>query len=533
MTEAVQKVAVDLDQIPAELKQRDQWVVWRLEERDGKQTKPPRTPRTGKLADSTDPRTWGTFDEAVQAHQCNGSAGIGFVFSPDDPYAGVDLDRCVDADGVLTETAQWLVTHLDSYAELSPSGRGVHIMLRGELPARGNRRKLNEIHVEFYDHGRYFTFTGHRLADAPATIEDRQECLRTIHNRAFPPEPVRPRPTVSSPVDADDHELLERAMAARDGGKFRQLWEGDISGYPSQSEADLALASKLAFWTGGDRARMDLLFRQSGLMREKWDREDYRQSTIEKALVDSTALEGGPRADLVRVAPDTGRAAAAPPILEPGPAVVSREDAWCEVRGICRLGQTLISGGIELCCRLSDFYDGPGPDVLADDRGPFPQSYFASAFNVTQPRVHQWISAGRTWRRCYNNVIADKLAEQVTEAHLRPLAKIDPAQQTEAIKAAFQIARERHEAEQAQRQAVGRKPTRLRLKQKDMSEAVRRLLPSEGAPSPEEFPRQLCRRVNNCYGFATSAPGCPRTITEPLRAAKLAAESWARPGGKT
>ncbi len=82
----------------------------------------------------------------------------------------------------------------------------------------------------------------------------------------------------------DDRDLLDKASAASNGASFDALWRGDLSGYGSASEADLALCNHLAFWTGGDPARIDSLFRQSGLMRDKWDREDYRDRTIAKAL---------------------------------------------------------------------------------------------------------------------------------------------------------------------------------------------------------------------------------------------------------
>jgi putative DNA primase/helicase len=75
-------------------------------------------------------------------------------------------------------------------------------------------------------------------------------------------------------------------MDAKDGAKFRALWNGDTSGYPSQSEADLALCRLLAFWCGNDPARIERLFSQSALgQREKWQtRADYRHETIQTAL---------------------------------------------------------------------------------------------------------------------------------------------------------------------------------------------------------------------------------------------------------
>jgi hypothetical protein len=103
----------------------------------------------------------------------------------------------------------------------------------------------------------------------------------------------------------DDRELLERAFAARNGAKFRALWEGDRSGYGSESEADQALVRLIAFWTGPDPGRIDWLFRQSALVREKWDRESYREATIATALGGMSEFYGAPAPRLQGLAKPT------------------------------------------------------------------------------------------------------------------------------------------------------------------------------------------------------------------------------------
>ena len=144
-----------------------------------------------------------------------------------------------------------------------------------------------------YDRGRFFTTTGHRLADVPATVNDRQEELAQLHQRVFGLEKVT---RTRSPADKSgagmrlsDSELIDRAMSAANGQKFSKLWAGDTSGYGTlgnegRSEADLALCSLLAFWCGPDEERIDRLFRQSGLYRQKWERADYRTLTVAVAL---------------------------------------------------------------------------------------------------------------------------------------------------------------------------------------------------------------------------------------------------------
>lgn len=267
--------------IPEELKNIDQWVCWRLEIRDGKQTKVPYSPTTGKHAKCNDPATWGTYNQAVACH-----AGLGFVFSQDDPYCGIDFDKCVDNGVVRPSVLRW-VERLNSYTEFSPSGRGLHVIVHATLPPHG--RKSARYGVEMYDNNRFFTMTGNQLAGTPTEIRIAQSDLLALHSKIFP---QRESPFTSSVIIApDDQELIERMFNSKLGEKIRQLWAGNTSQYHNdKSAADLALASFLAFWTKGDMARIDRLFRQSRLYRPKWDKRHsatgatYGQMTIAKAV---------------------------------------------------------------------------------------------------------------------------------------------------------------------------------------------------------------------------------------------------------
>ena len=152
-------LAVIPDAIPDELRQCPQWVCWDWVYRAEKWTKVPLNPATGERADSTDRTTWGTFAQALGRYRGRRLAGVGFVFSPDDPYAGVDLDKCRDpATGDVAEWAREIVAALDSYTEVSPSGTGLKVIVRGALP--GGRNRKGEI--EMYDRARFFALTGHR-----------------------------------------------------------------------------------------------------------------------------------------------------------------------------------------------------------------------------------------------------------------------------------------------------------------------------------------------------------------------------------
>jgi putative DNA primase/helicase len=144
-----------LNNIPEEFRRRWQWLVWKFEKRNDKNTKVPYIAGGVGRASSTDSETWRSFEEAVQALQAGRYDGIGFVFSSGDPYAGVDLDDCRNPEtGEVEEWAAEILRDLDGYAEISPSGKGIHIIVRGKAP---NKRRGR---IEAYSSERFFTITG-------------------------------------------------------------------------------------------------------------------------------------------------------------------------------------------------------------------------------------------------------------------------------------------------------------------------------------------------------------------------------------
>jgi hypothetical protein len=219
----------------------------------------------------------------------------------------VDLDKCLDPEtGEIESWAREVIEELNSYTEISPSGKGVHVLVKATLPAGRNRKGR----FETYDRDRYFTVTGKHLAGTPQTIEGRQEELRAVIRRVFGEESTNghAKPVAATELvdnGLSDSEVIQKALAASNGARFFRLWNGDTSGYGSHSEADLALCGMLAFWTGGDASRIDSLFRQSGLYREKWDRKDYRTRTIAEALSGKTEFYKAPKT--VKLADGTER----------------------------------------------------------------------------------------------------------------------------------------------------------------------------------------------------------------------------------
>jgi hypothetical protein len=271
--------------IPAELQQLAQCVTWKFEQRsdEKKPTKVLYNPATGARADSTEPRTWGTFVEAGATYERGGFDGLGFVVTDDDPYVGVDLDGCI-VNGELTDDANRWVLLLNSYTELTPSGVGVRVWIRGKKP--GARCKNAKLGVEIYETNRFFTVTGNRLLDMPTTINDRQTELEALYNEVFPPTDKPANDTQSEPSGAvlsmDDRQLVDLMCRDHD---IKNLFDGDLSAHSNDhSAADLALCNHLAFWTGKDADRMNRIFKTSGLYRKKWDRADYSKNTISRAI---------------------------------------------------------------------------------------------------------------------------------------------------------------------------------------------------------------------------------------------------------
>jgi putative DNA primase/helicase len=275
--------------LPPELFEYKQWVLWRKAEVDGRITKVPISPWSGKAAACDKPQTWSTYRHVRYALRRFPCDGIGFVFTAADPFCGIDVDHCRHVNGTIAPEALNIIRRFGSYTELSPSGTGAHILIKARLQGKGRRTGK----IEVYDSGRYFTMTGKHLSSTPFAIHDRQQALECIITELFPSQAPSPIAPLGNSGSVSDEDLIERAKNASNGDRFRRLWAGDASDYDNDhSRADLALCRTLAFWCGGDCERIDRLFRRSGLMREKWDRRTgdsaYGSLTVRAAL---TGLE--------------------------------------------------------------------------------------------------------------------------------------------------------------------------------------------------------------------------------------------------
>ena len=275
--------------IPAELSEKRRWVTWRYVQRCGKTTKKP-------LQSITTPSAWLSLAEAYDYVACGKANGIGFVLG--EGLVGIDLDDCFDPDGTLHEIGQDAIG-LGSYVERSPSGRGLRVLIWARISksrniaARGNIPR-HEIYDGREGSARYLTITGDRVGDASGIRQgaEAQTALDAFYAKWFSEEAglATERHLVTDDLKPlEDDELLRVMFGAKDGVKWRRLFEGDHSTYPSPSEADFALIRKLRFYSRADPAQMDRLFRRSGLMRRKWDERrangSYGARTITKALM--------------------------------------------------------------------------------------------------------------------------------------------------------------------------------------------------------------------------------------------------------
>lgn len=328
----------DIRTIPEALTHYPQWVLWRYLPKPDDPTSLAKIPLQSNgedYASSTNPQTWDTFARIVDALPVAlerwqdtpyPEGGIGFVFTADDPFCGIDFDTCCDADGHPDDVTRARILALNSYTEYSPSGRGFHVICEATVP-----HGTNKDGIELYSTGRFFTMTGWHAGNTPTTIEPAQpqvnalwchlhgpyvgdtvwmlDTERTIMNAApymitridyagdgepyacfqetatgWPLIRCEVAPPARSPVATPampDDEIIQRGLRSQDDGKFRDLYKGNWRPwYPvsdakdSQSEPDLGFCCRLAFYTQ-DAAQIDRLFRASGLMRPKWDERHY------------------------------------------------------------------------------------------------------------------------------------------------------------------------------------------------------------------------------------------------------------------
>ncbi|MFH2064756.1 MAG: DUF927 domain-containing protein [Pseudomonadota bacterium] len=270
--------------IPEEIKNVNQWVVWKLDPKEDKSgtvhyAKVPYNPKTLRNAKSNDPSTWSTYKEALKVLKKKPSfLGIGFVLKVDDPFIGGDVDNCINLEtGEMEEWAKVIIEKAETYTEYSPSGTGLRFIAIGEIP--GARRKSGDF--EIYDKLRFLTITGHHVEGTPENVVECPDMINNFYNQYI--DPPKKELTTSSPKNT---------------ATLEELLDGGDCGYKSGSEADLACCNRLARKYGNDFDKIDKVFRESRRMRPKWDEKHYAdgrtygQATIQKAIESSKKYDG-------------------------------------------------------------------------------------------------------------------------------------------------------------------------------------------------------------------------------------------------
>lgn len=284
--------------IPQELRNLKQWGLFELKwvETRKKNTKIPINPYDGSAGKSNDPNTWSDFDTAMRAlNDVERADGLAFYFA--NGYVGLDIDhidsnledwRAGDNDpNNLVNKFQDLTDN--TYMEVSQSGTGIHAIFKGKIPGK-RRRKGN---YEMYQTGRFFALTGNNIVPDPTIKSMSDDEMKTLYEFLFGKDNIVQLHSESdniTPVDLSVAEIIKRAEnSAKTGTRFTMFMKGGWEQfYASHSEADMAFANDLAFWTGRDFHKMDTIFRNSSLMREKFDEKHgavtYGTSLLNKAI---------------------------------------------------------------------------------------------------------------------------------------------------------------------------------------------------------------------------------------------------------
>lgn len=279
---------MQIENIPEELRQLHQWVVWGV---SGAALKCPHNPVNLQKAGAGQSSTWGSFEAAVQQVQAGSAQGIGFEFHDND-IVGIDLDHVVNPEtGVIESWAADVVKQLDSYTEYSPSGTGLHIFVYGKLP--GNKHKYvvdkpTQQAIEMYENKRYFTVTGSVFHDSG--IKERRAEIVALYTSFF--ERATDKPAASSKQNTAPHLITETDflhVGLEKDTALKSLWNGERK-TNDESANDIALMNKLSYWCNCELGRMIEAFILSPHTQQKDEehqrklqRDDYLQRTAEES----------------------------------------------------------------------------------------------------------------------------------------------------------------------------------------------------------------------------------------------------------
>lgn len=275
------------------------------------------------------PDAWTNAANATTlATLCGDEYGTGFFFTPSDPFYFLDIDNCLEPDGITwSPIAENMMAWLPGAAvEISQSGKGLHIFGTGITPEHGC--KNIPFGLELYTEGRFVALTGSNITGSAAV--DFSATLPAFVDAYFPPKvTTRDSGWTTEPLPEytpfkDNEKLLKKALAAKStankfgGGRasFKDLWERNVDvlseiycpdasdpGLYDESNVDMALAQHLSFWTGCNCEHILSLMWCSGLVRDKWTiHKNYLTMTITRAVsLQEMVYTGGKKKEPERI----------------------------------------------------------------------------------------------------------------------------------------------------------------------------------------------------------------------------------------
>jgi Protein of unknown function (DUF3987) len=301
-----------LPQFPQKLKDKPNWVLWKLASVNGKVTKVPYKLDFKNAAASTRPEDWSDYKSVAEKIISEGGItvkqGIGRVVQKGEHIIGIDLDGCRNIEtGEISRWAMDIIHSVGSYTEITPSQTGARIWLTGDAP-KGFDKVYNldpavgyggKVKIEIYSESRYFTVTGQFLFHSSVNTLDEYalfdvfELIQAVRRKHPAPKKTK---TSTATISTETASVQIEKLGQFETSKYDIFMGGEIKSdqpfiienglgrltYPSHSEADMGFASALAYFHKGDREKMSADFRQSPMYREKWDR--LEEPTFDKIL---------------------------------------------------------------------------------------------------------------------------------------------------------------------------------------------------------------------------------------------------------
>lgn len=288
-------------EIPEELKELPQWVLWRAEW-DNKQQEYKKVPYKsgGYKASSTRSDDWSSFNHVDEVLKNNDLyKGIGFVLSKGDNYVVLDIDNAIDENGQINSDLALEMTEL-TYCEMSPSGTGLHCFFKGELPEQ-RKKKRTDLDIELYNDVRFITVTGEAIGQSE--ICDEQEVLNNLVERYFKAEPKLETTFTYDPnhkSELSDDEVIDLMLKSKQKDKISDLLKGNYEKhFDSPSEAVQSLLHYLAFYTNKDKQQMENIFLNYNNLTDKWDSKrgntTWGQLELDKAINNQSEVYTKPK----------------------------------------------------------------------------------------------------------------------------------------------------------------------------------------------------------------------------------------------